>query len=107
MFHEKQFGLFAAGSFLNEPARFFFSSCDEQEVLFNQPACGIKMFHEKQSYLITDMCTNSGKWNCFMRNIFSRTCGRTTRCITDFLVFLVNSICPYHISGNLIIQNVS
>ena len=53
MFHEKQFGLFAAGSFLNEPARFSFSSCHEREVLFNQSVCGIKMFHEKHFFQVS------------------------------------------------------
>ena len=30
---------------------------------------GLELFHEKHLYLLTDTCTYSGKWNCFMRNI--------------------------------------
>ena len=34
------------------------------------PFVALKMFHEKHLYLVTETRANSGKCNCFMRNIF-------------------------------------
>ena len=99
MFLEKQFGLFAAGSFLNEPSRF------SLQVVMNGKFYSISqfvgfVFSNRHVHKLREM-------ELFHEKHFFQVSGCSSRCKTDYSGLLSYSIQAHHISSNRIIQNVS